>query len=91
MTALVEKLVAEIIVSLCVGVVLGLISPILSTPDEVIQQNRRLVCRRCGSNDPTVSAARWQAEARAKQQLPPPSQFSRSPSHPGGEDEAAAT
>lgn len=50
MTTIVEKLVAEIIVSLCVGIVLGLISPLLSTPDDGIQQNGRLMCRRCGSD-----------------------------------------
>lgn len=43
------------------------------------------------SLEPTVSAARWQAEARSEPELPPPSQFSRSPSHPGGEDGAATT
>jgi hypothetical protein len=53
MTTFVEKLVAEIVVSLCVGVVLALISPLLSTSDEAVQQNGRLVCRRCGSNAST--------------------------------------
>ncbi len=50
MTAFVEKLVAEIVVNLCVGVVLALIFPLLSTPDEVVRQNRRLMRHRCGSN-----------------------------------------
>ncbi len=50
MTTFVEKLVAEIVVSLCIGAVLGLISPLLSTPDEAVRQNRRLACRRSGSN-----------------------------------------
>jgi len=53
MTTFVEKLVAEIAVSLCVGAVLGLISPLLSTPDETVRQNRRLACGRCGS-DPSI-------------------------------------
>ena len=52
MTTIVEKLVAEVIVSLCVGVVVGLISPLLPTPDEAVRQNRRLACHRCGSNPP---------------------------------------
>jgi hypothetical protein len=50
MTTFVEKLVVEIIVSLCVGAVLGLIAPLLSMPDEAVRQNQRLVCRRCESN-----------------------------------------
>ncbi len=49
MTTFVEKLVAEIVVSLCIGAVLGLISPLFSTPDEAVRQNR-LACRRSGSN-----------------------------------------
>ncbi len=49
MTTFVEKLVAEIVVSLCVGAVLGLISPLLSTPDAAVRQNRRLACRHSGS------------------------------------------
>ena len=53
MTTFVEKLVVEIIVSLCVGAVLGLIAPLLPTGDEAIRQNRRLLCRRCGSNAST--------------------------------------
>jgi hypothetical protein len=52
MPAFVEKLVAEFVVSLCVGVVLALISPLLSTSDEAVQQSGRSVCRRCGSNAP---------------------------------------
>ena len=53
MTAFVEKLVAELVVSLCVGAVLGLISGLSSMPDEAVRQNRRLACRRCGS-DPSI-------------------------------------
>jgi putative Mg2+ transporter-C (MgtC) family protein len=43
------------------------------------------------SLEPTVSAARWQADARAEQEIPPPSRFSPSVSHPGGGDAAATT
>jgi putative Mg2+ transporter-C (MgtC) family protein len=43
------------------------------------------------SLEPTVSAARWRAEARSEPELPPPSQFSRSAAHPGGEDGMATT
>jgi putative Mg2+ transporter-C (MgtC) family protein len=43
------------------------------------------------SLEPTVSAARWQADARAEPETPPPSQFSRSAPRPGGGDEAATT
>lgn len=48
MTAFVEKIAVEIVVTLCVGAVVGFISVLLSTPDEAARQNRRLVCRRCG-------------------------------------------
>jgi len=57
MTALVEKIAAEIVITLCVGAVLGVISALLSTPDKAAGQNQRLVCRRCGS-DATVEAKR---------------------------------
>jgi hypothetical protein len=50
MTTFVEKLVAEIVVSLCVGTVLGLISGLLPASDENVRQNRRLVCGSCGSD-----------------------------------------
>jgi putative Mg2+ transporter-C (MgtC) family protein len=43
------------------------------------------------SLEPTVSAARWQADPRAEQEIAPPPQFSRSASHPGGGDGAATT
>jgi hypothetical protein len=49
MTAFFEKIAVEIVVTLCVGAVLGFISGLSSTPDEAVRQNRRLVCRRCGS------------------------------------------
>jgi hypothetical protein len=55
MTALVEKIAVEIVVSLCVGAVLGVVSALSSTPDEAAGQKQRLVCRRCGS-DTTVEA-----------------------------------
>jgi putative Mg2+ transporter-C (MgtC) family protein len=42
------------------------------------------------SLEPTVSAARWQTDARAEPEIAP-SQFSRSASHPGGGDGAATT
>jgi hypothetical protein len=45
MTTFIEKLVAEIIVSLCVGAVLGLISGASSRPEDAV--GRRVVCRRC--------------------------------------------
>src|SRR5712671_4657323 len=41
------------------------------------------------SLEPTVSAARWQAEARMEQEFPPPPEFGGSPSRPGREDGAA--
>jgi hypothetical protein len=44
MTSFVEKLVAEILVNLCVGAVLGLISGISWTPDAA-HRNRRAVGR----------------------------------------------
>ena len=50
MTTFVEKIAVEIVVSLCVGAVLGLISGLISMPDEALRQNRRVVCRRCGSH-----------------------------------------
>jgi hypothetical protein len=55
MTTFVEKIAVEIVVSLCVGAVLGLISGLMSMPDEAVRQNRQLVCRRCGS-DATIDA-----------------------------------
>jgi hypothetical protein len=45
MTSFVEKLIAEIVVSLCVGAVLGLIG----TPGDAVSRDRRAVCRRGGS------------------------------------------
>jgi hypothetical protein len=50
MTSFVEKLIVEIVVNLCVGAVLGLISGISWTPDDAVRQNRRAVGRGCGSN-----------------------------------------
>jgi hypothetical protein len=50
MTSFVEKLVAEIVVSLCVGAVLTLISGVSWTPDDAVRPNRRAVGRGCGSN-----------------------------------------
>jgi hypothetical protein len=50
MTTFVEKIAVEIVVSLCVGAVLGLISGLMSMPDEAVRQNRQLVCRRCDSD-----------------------------------------
>jgi hypothetical protein len=46
MTSFVEKLVAEIVVSLCVSAVLGLISAISWTPEEAVGRNRPAACRR---------------------------------------------
>jgi hypothetical protein len=48
MTTFIEKLVAEIIVSLCVGAVLGFISGASSRPEDAV--GRRVVCRRCQSD-----------------------------------------
>jgi hypothetical protein len=50
MTTFIEKLVAEIVINLCVGAVLGVISAVSWTPDDAVGQNRRLVCRRCASD-----------------------------------------
>jgi putative Mg2+ transporter-C (MgtC) family protein len=43
------------------------------------------------SLEPTVSAARWQAEARIEYEFPPPPEFGGSPSGPGREDGTATT
>jgi putative Mg2+ transporter-C (MgtC) family protein len=43
------------------------------------------------SLEPTVSAARWQAEARMEQEIPPSPQLRDSPSHRDGENGGAAT
>ena len=48
MTTIIEKVVAEIIVSLCVGAVLGLISGASWKPEDAV--SRRVVCRRCQSD-----------------------------------------
>ena len=48
MTTFIEKLVAEVIVSLCVGAVLGLISGASWTPEDPVR--RRVLCRRCQSD-----------------------------------------
>jgi hypothetical protein len=48
MTTFIEKLVAEIIVTVCVGAVLGLISGASWRPEDA--GGRRVVCRRCQSN-----------------------------------------
>ena len=48
MTSFVEKLVVEIVVSLCVGAVLSLISGVSWTPDDAVRRHRRAVGR--GSN-----------------------------------------
>jgi hypothetical protein len=50
MTSFVEKLVAEIIVNLCVGAVLALISGVSWTPEDAVRQNRRAVGRGRGCN-----------------------------------------
>jgi hypothetical protein len=50
MTTFIEKLVAEIIVSLCVGAVLGVVSGAWWTPEDAVGGNRRVVCRRCRSD-----------------------------------------
>jgi hypothetical protein len=46
MTSFVEKLVAEIVVSVCVGAVLGLISAVSWTPDDAVRRNRPAAGRR---------------------------------------------
>jgi hypothetical protein len=56
MTTFIEKIAVEIVVSLCVGAVLGLISGLMSMPDGALRQNQRPVCRRCGSEAMTESA-----------------------------------
>jgi hypothetical protein len=48
MTTFIEKLVAEIIISVCVGAVLGLISGASWRPEDAV--GRRVVCRRCQSD-----------------------------------------
>jgi hypothetical protein len=48
MTTFIEKLVAEIIVNLCVGAVLGFISGASWRPEDAA--GRRVVCRRCQSD-----------------------------------------
>jgi hypothetical protein len=50
MTSFVEKLVVEIIVSVCAGAVLGLISGLSWTPEDAVRQNRRAAGRGCGSD-----------------------------------------
>ena len=45
MTSFVEKLVVEIVVSLCVGAVLSLISGVSWTPDDAVRRHRRAVGR----------------------------------------------
>jgi hypothetical protein len=50
MATFVEKLVVEIIVSLCVGAVLGLVSGVAWMPDDAVGRNRRVACRRCDSH-----------------------------------------
>jgi hypothetical protein len=50
MTSFVEKLVVEIVVSLCVGAVLSLISGVSWTPDDAVRRNRRAVGRCCDCN-----------------------------------------
>jgi hypothetical protein len=56
MTTFVEKIAVEIVVSLCVGAVLGLISGLVSMPDGALRQNQRPARRRCGSDAMTESA-----------------------------------
>jgi hypothetical protein len=53
MTSFVEKIVAEIVVSLCVGAALGLISGLYSVPEQALRQNRRRVCH-CGGSDALI-------------------------------------
>ncbi len=68
MTAFVEKIAAEIIITLCVGAVLGVISGLLPEADEAAaRQNRRMVCRRCGS-DAITEAKPKQAQAASERQ-----------------------
>jgi hypothetical protein len=45
MTTFIEKLVAEIIVSLCVGAVVGVMSGASWTPEDAVRAKRRVVCR----------------------------------------------
>jgi hypothetical protein len=49
MTSFVEKLVVEIVVNLCVGAVLSLISGVPWTPADAVRRNRRTVGRCCDS------------------------------------------
>jgi hypothetical protein len=61
MTTFVEKIAVEIVVSLCVGAALALISGLMSMPDEARRQSQRAVCRHCGSDamiEPTPDQVR---------------------------------
>jgi hypothetical protein len=51
MTTFIEKIAVEIVISLCVGAVLGVISGLLPSPDEAVRHNRRVVCHRRGSDE----------------------------------------
>jgi hypothetical protein len=55
MTSFVEKLVVEIVVSLCVGAVLSLISGVSWTPDDAVPRNRRAVGR-CGDSNAMIES-----------------------------------
>jgi putative Mg2+ transporter-C (MgtC) family protein len=65
-----------------------LVTAFTTTSQRVDTEVEKIVGRL--SLEPTVSAARWQAE-RAEREIPPPSQLNRNAPHPGGDDEAATT
>jgi hypothetical protein len=51
MPSFVEKLIAEIVVNLCVGAIISLMSGASWTPDDAIRRNRRAGYRPGESND----------------------------------------
>jgi hypothetical protein len=49
MTTFLERIAVEVVVALCVGAVLGLMSGQRSMAGEVVRQNRRQACPHCGA------------------------------------------